>query len=84
MIVAAVAVALRVPVAAGATATTMVAETTAAGAVAPAQLQTTGDAALQVPPALGVADTKLVPAASGSVMLTSCASAGPPLVAVAV
>ena len=81
---AAVAVALSTPVVAGATATTMVAVRATVGAVGSAQVQTTGLAALHNPPALGVAETKVVPAGSGSVMFTPCASEVPPLVTVAV
>ena len=81
---AAVAVALSVPLADGDTATTMVTVRATVGAVTPAQVQTTGLTALQIAPALGVADTNVVPAGSGSVMFTPCASEGPPLVSVAV
>ena len=80
---AAVAVADNPANCAGATATTMEAVRAAAGAVTPTQEQTTGLAALQVPPALDPTETKLVPAGNGNVMVTSCASDGPALVKVA-
>jgi hypothetical protein len=81
---ATVAVALSVgPIADAGTAATTVTLWLAPEAVAPAQVQTTGVAALQLPPALGVADAKVVPAGSGSVIDTASAGAGPLLVAVA-
>lgn len=79
----AVAVADRLAVCAAATATTTLTERVPPGTVAPAQEHTTGLAALQAPPALAVAETKLVPVASGNEIVTSCASDTPPLVTVA-
>ena len=66
-----------------ATLTTMVAERLTPGAVAPAQVQTTGLVALQIAPALGVIEANVLPAASGRLKLTPCASLGPALLMVA-
>ena len=76
---------IRLPLAAFAgTATTITALRTAAFAVAPTQVQVIGVTSVQVPPALGVAETKLVPTGMGNAKLASIAAAGPVLVSVAV
>ena len=79
----AVAVALRLATCPEETAATMLTERTPAGAVPAAQVQMTGLTALQLPPALGEAETKLVPAGRGKVMVAPCASEGPALLSVA-
>jgi len=80
----AVAVALKFPVCDAATATTTVAARTSVVPVRPDHVHTTGLAALQTPPALGVTETKLVPAGSGKLKAASCAADKPALVKVRV
>ena len=80
---ATVAVALGFAMCAGSTATTMLTLRIAPGAVPPVHVHTTKLSVAQLPPAVGVAATKLVPAGNGSVVDTSCASERPALVTVA-
>jgi hypothetical protein len=80
----AVAVARQAAVCAGATGTTMVVRARGAGAMDRPRCTPPGWRRCRCRRRLAVAETKLVPAGSGSVIVASCASDGPALVSVAV